>query len=115
MSETGTFTSSSFQSMVGQSTGGEPGSAAEAGRYHPPMVTSATRTVSSILGGAPVEGAPGGVLEVANPARLDEPVAEAHLGDAGTFLEACRIARLAQPGWAGVPAPVRGRAIQHLG
>ena len=79
------------------------------------MVTSATRTVSSILGGAPVQDAPGGVLQVANPARLDEPVAEAHLGDAQTFLEACRIARAAQPGWAGVPAPMRGRAIQQLG
>jgi acyl-CoA reductase-like NAD-dependent aldehyde dehydrogenase len=79
------------------------------------MVASATRTVSSIVDGAPVDGAPGGTLSIANPARLDEPVAEAQLGDAGTFLQACRAARAAQPGWAAVPAPVRGRAIQQLG
>jgi acyl-CoA reductase-like NAD-dependent aldehyde dehydrogenase len=79
------------------------------------MVTQATRTVSSIVGGRPVEGSPGGTIRVMNPARLDEPVAEANLGDAGTFEEACRTAREAQPGWAAVPAPVRGRAIQQLG
>ena len=79
------------------------------------MVTSATRTVSSIVGGRPVEGSPGGTIRVMNPARLDEPVAEANLGDAGTFEDACRTAREAQPGWAAVPAPVRGRAIQQLG
>jgi aldehyde dehydrogenase (NAD+) len=79
------------------------------------MVASATRTVSSIVGGVPVEGSPGGTVLVANPARLDEPVAEASLGDAGTFVDACRTAREAQPGWAAVPAPVRGRAIQQLG
>ncbi|HEU0025144.1 MAG TPA: aldehyde dehydrogenase family protein [Thermoleophilaceae bacterium] len=79
------------------------------------MVTSATRTVSSIVGGAAVQGSPGGTIRVMNPARLDEPVAEANLGDAGTFTDACRTAREAQPGWAAVPAPVRGRAIQQLG
>jgi aldehyde dehydrogenase (NAD+) len=79
------------------------------------MVASATRTVSSIVDGAAVEGAPGGTLSTANPARVDEPVAEAQLGDAGTFLQACRAARAAQPAWAAVPAPVRGRAIQQLG
>jgi aldehyde dehydrogenase (NAD+) len=42
-------------------------------------------------------------------------VAEAALGDASTFVEASRLAREAQPGWARVPAPVRGRAIQQLG
>jgi aldehyde dehydrogenase (NAD+) len=79
------------------------------------MVTSATRTVSSIVGGSPVEGSPGGTIRVMNPAHLDEPVAEANLGNAGTFEDACRTAREAQPGWAAVPAPVRGRAIQQLG
>jgi aldehyde dehydrogenase (NAD+) len=79
------------------------------------MVTSATRTVSSIVGDRPVGGSPGGTIRVMNPARLDEPVAEANLGDAGTFEDACRTAREAQPGWAAVPAPVRGRAIQQLG
>ena len=76
---------------------------------------SATRTVTSLLDGRPVDGAPGGTLTIANPADLEESVAEAKLGDAETFLEACRRAKRAQPGWAGIPAPVRGRAIQYLG
>lgn len=54
-------------------------------------------------------------MSVANPAHLGEVVAEALLGDAGTFVEAGRTARAAQPMWAAVPAPVRGRAIQQLG
>ncbi|MGZ4110296.1 MAG: aldehyde dehydrogenase family protein [Actinomycetota bacterium] len=74
-----------------------------------------TRTVASIVGGIARTDAPGGVLNVSNPAHLDEQVAEALLGDATTFVDACRAAREAQPGWAAVPAPVRGRAIQQLG
>ena len=72
-------------------------------------------TVSSLIGGHPVEGSPGGTLTVPDPARLDEVVADASLGDAETFVVACRTARAAQRGWAAVPAPVRGRAIQQLG
>jgi alpha-ketoglutaric semialdehyde dehydrogenase len=74
-----------------------------------------TRTVASIIGGRPQEEAPGGRLTVPNPSDLSQTVAEALLGDAGTFVDACRAARAAQPGWAAVPAPVRGRAIQQLG
>jgi aldehyde dehydrogenase (NAD+) len=73
------------------------------------------RTIASILGGTAGTDAPGGRLTVANPANLSETVAEALLGDAGTFVDACRTARDAQPGWAAVPAPVRGGAIQQLG
>jgi acyl-CoA reductase-like NAD-dependent aldehyde dehydrogenase len=76
---------------------------------------SATRTVTSLLDGRPVDDAPGGTLTIPNPADLDDMVAEAKLGDAATFLEACRRAKTAQPGWAAIPAPVRGQAIQHLG
>jgi len=76
---------------------------------------SATRTVTSLLDGRPVDDAPGGTVAIPNPADLDQVVAEAKLGDAGTFLEACRRAKTAQPGWAAIPAPVRGRAIQQLG
>jgi aldehyde dehydrogenase (NAD+) len=76
---------------------------------------STTRTVSSLLDGRPVDGAPGGTLTIPNPADLDQVVAEAKLGDAETFLDACRRAKGAHPAWAAIPAPVRGRAIQNLG
>jgi acyl-CoA reductase-like NAD-dependent aldehyde dehydrogenase len=73
------------------------------------------RPVSSFVGGAWRDDAPGGELRVPNPGRLEETVALARLGDATTFLEACRAAREAQRSWARVPAPVRGRAVQQLG
>jgi aldehyde dehydrogenase (NAD+) len=73
------------------------------------------RNVASVINGRPVEGAPGGRLVNVNPARTDEVVAEVALGDAGTFVAAARAAKEAQPGWADVPAPVRGRAIAHIG
>ena len=74
-----------------------------------------TLDVASLIDGRPVDGAPGGTREIPNPARLDEIVAGARLGDVDTFVDACRRAAAAQPGWAHVPAPVRGRAIQNLG
>jgi alpha-ketoglutaric semialdehyde dehydrogenase len=73
------------------------------------------RTVSSIIDGTPTADAPGGVRAIHNPAALGDQVSEAWLGDAGTFVAAARAATVAQPGWAAVPAPVRGQAIQHLG
>src|SRR5918994_5046315 len=76
---------------------------------------TATRTVTSLLDGSAGEDAPGGSLTIVNPARLEETVAEARLGDATTFLDACRRAKTAQPAWAEVPAPVRGKGIQQLG
>ena len=60
-------------------------------------------------------GAPGGTLSSVNPARLDDVVAEVALGDAGTFVAACRAARAAQRAWAEVPAPVRGRVVAAVG
>jgi aldehyde dehydrogenase (NAD+) len=74
-----------------------------------------TRTVSSIIGGRPEVSARGGQLTSTNPACISDVVAEALLGDASTFVAACRAAREAQPAWAAVPAPVRGRAIQQIG
>src|SRR3989440_6201918 len=50
-----------------------------------------------------------------NPARTTEVVAEIELGDAGTLVAAGRAARAAQPGWADLPGPVRGRASGHDG
>ena len=73
------------------------------------------RNITSIVAGAPVTGAPGGRITSTNPARTSEVVAEVSLGDPGTFVAAARAAREAQPAWADVPAPVRGRAIAHIG
>ena len=75
----------------------------------------ASPAVASLLDGAPVSDAVGRSVAIRDPARLDRVVANAALGDAGTFVDACRRAKAAQPGWAEIPAPVRGRAIQHLG
>ncbi len=76
---------------------------------------SVSATVASVVAGRPVTDAPGGVLRSTNPADLDDLVAEARLGDAGTFVAACAAARAAQPGWAATPAPVRGRAVAQIG
>jgi acyl-CoA reductase-like NAD-dependent aldehyde dehydrogenase len=77
--------------------------------------TTSVRTVASIIGGRVAEDAPGGQVESRNPAHSDEVVADVRLGAAETFVAACRAAREAQAGWAAVPAPVRGRAIQQVG
>jgi alpha-ketoglutaric semialdehyde dehydrogenase len=73
------------------------------------------RSVASVIAGNEVAEAPGGRLESVNPARTSELVAEVALGDAKTFAAAARAARAAQQSWSDVPAPVRGRAIAHLG
>jgi aldehyde dehydrogenase (NAD+) len=73
------------------------------------------RTVSSVIDGRPTDGAPGGRIRSTNPARLDDVVAEVALGDAALLVTAARASREAQPAWADVPAPVRGRAIAHIG
>ena len=74
-----------------------------------------TRTVASVIGGSAPDGAPGGRMTSTNPARTAEKVAEVLLGDAGTFVEACRTAREAQPGWADVPAPIRSQVTKKIG
>src|SRR5215472_8399333 len=74
-----------------------------------------SRVVSSIVAGVAVDGAPGGEIASTNPARTSEVVANVRLGDAKVFVAAARAARAAQPAWADVPAPVRGRAIAHIG
>ena len=77
------------------------------------MSITSTRTVSSIVAGEARQD--GRRIESRNPANLEEVVCEALLGDASTFLDACRAARAAQREWAAVPAPVRGRAIAQIG
>ena len=76
---------------------------------------SAHRTVASMVGGMTLDGAPGGRATSTNPAQTDETVAEVLLGDAGTFVEACRAAREAQRGWAAVPAPIRAQVTKRIG
>ena len=50
-----------------------------------------------------------------NPARIKEIIATVELGGPEAVVDACRAARAAQPAWADVPAPVRGRALGHAG
>ena len=77
------------------------------------MSVTDIRTAASIVGGEPRRD--GERTESRNPANLHEVVCEAYLGDAGTFVDACRAARAAQREWAAVPAPVRGNAIKQIG
>src|ERR687890_2326492 len=79
------------------------------------VTAPSARTVASIVGGRTLEDAPGGSFASVNPAHTDETVAEVLLGDAGTFVAACRAAREAQREWAAVPAPIRSRVIQKIG
>jgi alpha-ketoglutaric semialdehyde dehydrogenase len=69
--------------------------------------------VTSVIDGAPVPG--GRTLPSTNPARLDEVVGEVSFGDASTFVRAAESAKKAQEEWATIPAPIRGRAIAHIG
>ena len=71
------------------------------------------RTVSSVIDGMPVPGER--VAQSTNPARLDEVVGEVSFGDASTLVRGAEAAKKAQDAWAAVPAPVRGRAIAHIG
>src|SRR3954469_8563037 len=74
-----------------------------------------SRTAASVIDGRALTDAPGGRLNSTDPARTDDVVAELLLGDAGTFVDACRAARSAQREWARVPAPIRGRVIAQVG
>ena len=74
-----------------------------------------TKTIGSQISNAMRDDAPGGTLTSTNPANLTEVVAEVRLGDASTFVDACRAAKDAQAGWAATPPPIRGRAIQQIG
>jgi alpha-ketoglutaric semialdehyde dehydrogenase len=74
-----------------------------------------TMTVAPVVAGSRRPDAPGGRFQSVNPARTAEVVAEVALGDAKTFVDAAAAARAAQPAWADVPAPVRGRAVAHIG
>jgi acyl-CoA reductase-like NAD-dependent aldehyde dehydrogenase len=74
-----------------------------------------TRNCTSMIAGKPVGDEPGGRMLSRNPAHLDDVVADVALGDSTTFLDACRVAKAAQPSWGNVPAPIRGRVIAEIG
>ena len=76
---------------------------------------AAGRIVSSLIDGQPVAPQTSQPTASYNPARVEERVALARLGDGDTFVDAARTARAAQRGWAATPAPRRGRAIQQIG
>ena len=76
---------------------------------------AATRHCSSVVGGEPVTGGTGPTLSSTNPALLRDVVAEVALATPKTFLEACRVGKDAQDGWAQVPAPIRGRVVAEIG
>ena len=69
--------------------------------------------VTSIVDGIPVSG--GHTLPSTNPARLDEVVGEVSFGDASVVVRAAESAKKAHEEWAAIPAPIRGRAIAHIG
>jgi alpha-ketoglutaric semialdehyde dehydrogenase len=75
-------------------------------------------TIVSVVGGravtADAEEGGAGTLTSVNPSLLTDVVAEVTLASAGTFAAACAVAKQAQPAWADVPAPVRGRAIAAM-
>jgi alpha-ketoglutaric semialdehyde dehydrogenase len=73
-----------------------------------------TSKIVSVVGGRPATGASAGVLTSANPSRLADAVAEVTLATADTFASACAAAKRAQPSWADIPAPVRGRAVAAM-
>jgi alpha-ketoglutaric semialdehyde dehydrogenase len=72
------------------------------------------RTISSMLAGT-VDAASATTVDSVNPADLTDVVARVRLASADGFVAACRAARAAQPGWAAVPAPVRGQVIGAIG
>src|SRR5438445_405390 len=73
-----------------------------------------TPSLSSVIDGH-AEEATSTTVENRNPARLGELVATVSLGRPETFVAAAHAASRAQPGWARVPAPMRGRVIASVG
>ncbi len=74
-----------------------------------------TRTVTSVVDGKPVFDATQPTAQSLNPADLDDVVGEVQFAPGRIFTAAAIVAHNAQRAWADVPAPVRGRAIAHIG
>src|SRR5699024_2211336 len=86
------------------------------GRREGMTMASKPAQISSVVGGQDMtQSADPHVYRSINPSRVDDTVAEVHLADADAFARACAVATEAQPAWADVPAPVRGRAIATIG
>jgi acyl-CoA reductase-like NAD-dependent aldehyde dehydrogenase len=79
------------------------------------MSSPAPNRISSIVAGRPIGPAGSDPLPSTNPADTTEVVTLVELAGPDGFAEACQAARDAQPGWADVPAPVRGQAIANAG
>jgi len=60
-------------------------------------------------------GGAGSAFAKHNPADESDVVWQGQLQPASTLVDAAAVARVAQRGWAGVPAPVRGRVIAQVG
>jgi acyl-CoA reductase-like NAD-dependent aldehyde dehydrogenase len=90
-------------------------STARPGVYRAAMTTAAaaTATLRSRFPAAATLAA--GIVDSVNPADLADVVARVELVGPDGVLAAARIASQAQRGWAGVPAPVRGRVISAIG
>ncbi len=71
------------------------------------------RELRSTVGGTAVPD--GRWYDSVNPADRSDIVCKVALTGPDTVVAACRSARAAQPDWAQVPAPVRGRVIANLG
>ncbi|HET6758691.1 MAG TPA: aldehyde dehydrogenase family protein, partial [Propionibacteriaceae bacterium] len=77
------------------------------------MNKSGRALVTSVIDGAAMSS--GHTLPSTNPAHIEEVVAEVAFGDSSTFVRAAESAKKAQEYWAAIPAPIRGRAIAHIG
>jgi alpha-ketoglutaric semialdehyde dehydrogenase len=73
------------------------------------------RSIVSTINGRPVPGSAEWVEDSSNPSQLTDVVAKVTLADAGIFADACAAAKRAQPLWADIPAPVRGRTVAAIG
>ncbi|MGB9377732.1 MAG: aldehyde dehydrogenase family protein [Mycobacteriales bacterium] len=74
-----------------------------------------SRRIDSVVAGAAAGTQGTSRYSSTNPARTDDVVAEVSLAGPETFVAAAEAARDAQRAWADVPAPIRGRAIAHIG
>jgi aldehyde dehydrogenase (NAD+) len=73
------------------------------------------RVLGHLINGYRITDVPGRVIASTNPANGDDVLATVALATPETFLRASKAARAAQPAWADVPAPVRGRVIAAAG